>query len=443
MDIMDNFVFATFTFGEFYHAQTNRLIESSLLISEDKRPKIMVITDDCNSIISADNVICKNVSTYDPKHMEFAETYDGFDFSVKRLSILQSLTYGYTNICLIDNDVIFIPERYNNEIVSTFFEPNVVSGPVIYLYSDHLLHGALLGNRFRNYMSYFDNIQDTSNYMDMLMPEDCITYFSFPTIEIGKEYVNIWEKCRDYKYEKGLNTSPVGNIDEICYAAVQLNMEIKPSHISNSYNMYYADHVRYLRPIFKDKKLVSFMETINSIDEFYNYKLTEVGSDIYEHMPTLTRYAKECEHITEFGSRKGSSTVAMIKANSPKMVSYDMYSTEDIDRLVELAKLENYNFEFKVQNVIENNFTIEETDLLFIDTLHTYPQLIQELRMHSLNVKKYIIMHDTQTFKNKGESGNLEKGLMDAVEEFINENNNWEIEKIYTNNNGLTILKRK
>ena len=403
----------------------------------------MVITDNCDFITKADNVVCENVSTYDINHMEFSETYNGFDFSVKRLSILQSLTYGYTNICLIDNDVIFIPERYDNEIVKTFFELNTVSGPVIYLYSDHLLHGSLLGNRFRNYMSFFDNINDTSMYENMLMPEDCITYFNFQTIEMGKEYVNIWKKCRNYKYEKGLNPSPVGNIDEICYAAVKLNMEIKPSHVSNKYKMYYVDHIRHLRPIFKDKKIVSFMETINTIDEFYNYKLTEVGSDIYEHMPTLTTYAKECQHITEFGSRKGSSTVSMIKANTQKMISYDMYPTEDIDRLIELAKLENFNFEFKIQNVIADDFVIEETDLLFIDTLHTYTQLIQELTIHSGNVKKYIIMHDTQTFKNRGESGNLEKGLMDAVEKFVNENNNWEIEKIYINNNGLTILKRK
>jgi hypothetical protein len=33
-------------------------------------------------------------------------------------------------------------------------------------------------------------------------------------------------------------------------------------------------------------------------------------------------------------------------------------------------------------------------------------------------------------------------GLKPAVDDFLNENKNWKIKEIYTNNNGLTILER-
>ncbi len=95
--------------------------------------------------------------------------------------------------------------------------------------------------------------------------------------------------------------------------------------------------------------------------------------------------------------------------------------------------------------------------MLFIDTLHTYNQLIQELDLHSNKVLKYIILHDTLTFGRKDEdvyshASDLIKnkltekmGLMTAIEDFLitTNGNNWEIHDHYDNNNGLTILKRK
>jgi len=62
----------------------------------------------------------------------------------------------------------------------------------------------------------------------------------------------------------------------------------------------------------------------------------------------------------------------------------------------QLAEDLGINFSFIEANSVEVN--IEETDLLFIDTDHRYQHLMQELVMHSPNVKKYIIMHDTSGF---------------------------------------------
>ena len=44
------------------------------------------------------------------------------------------------------------------------------------------------------------------------------------------------------------------------------------------------------------------------------------------------------------------------------------------------------------------------------------------------------------TFKGDKSSG---KGLWPAITEFLEENDNWELHERFTNNNGITILKRK
>lgn len=173
----------------------------------------------------------------------------------------------------------------------------------------------------------------------------------------------------------------------------------------------------------------------------YFDKLKNTPSDINQHLETLKEYGEGCDHITEFGVRHGVSTCALLMAKPKKLISYDIkesslfpylfYSKEALDN--------NIHFEYIIKDVLGVN--IEETDLLFIDTLHTYDQLIQELRKHSVKVRKYIIMHDTETFGDIGEKKGT-KGLKLAIKLFLNENPNWRLEKEFKHNNGLTIIKR-
>ena len=110
-----------------------------------------------------------------------------------------------------------------------------------------------------------------------------------------------------------------------------------------------------------------------------------------------------------------------------------------MDRTIDICKNEGVNFEFIQASTTD--VEIEETDLLFIDTLHVYEQLKAELGKHAGKVRKYIIMHDTVTFGTHGElSGTT--GLMPAVNEFLASNPQWKIKEVYTNLHGLTILER-
>ena len=83
---------------------------------------------------------------------------------------------------------------------------------------------------------------------------------------------------------------------------------------------------------------------------------------------------------------------------------------------------------------------IEETDLLFIDTLHDYEQLVQELALHARKARKYIVLHDTTTFGETGETPG-HRGLWPAVEEFLSRGG-FQVKERYSNNNGLTVLER-
>jgi cephalosporin hydroxylase len=178
-------------------------------------------------------------------------------------------------------------------------------------------------------------------------------------------------------------------------------------------------------------------------------------SDINQHIETLYDLGKECSHITEMGVRWVSSTWPFVYSKPDKMISYDIKKNPNIEKVISLCEEYSINYEFEEKDVLE--VEIEPTELLFIDTLHTYNQLIKELELHSNKVSKYIVLHDTTHFGRIDEviyshasdiikkSQTTKQGLMTAIEDFLltELGQSWEIFRIYTNNNGLTILKNK
>lgn len=186
-----------------------------------------------------------------------------------------------------------------------------------------------------------------------------------------------------------------------------------------------------------------------TIQEQFNLaKITP--SDINEHIDTLYNLAKECEHITEMGVRNVVSTWAFMLRDPKKLVGIDIHTNENVGIASKLYP----KWKFILGDTTK--IKIEETDLLFIDTLHIYSQLKKELILHAGQVKKYIVLHDTTTYGYKDEPTDWQtpeimqnyqldekKGLQPAVNEFLIDNPEWILYKEYTNNNGLTILKRK
>lgn len=188
-------------------------------------------------------------------------------------------------------------------------------------------------------------------------------------------------------------------------------------------------------------------------------------SDIYEHLPTLSKYASQCQHVTEFGMRSVVSTWALLhglvnngEEGVKTLVSVDLNYDRGIEEVRPVADQVGVNFSFVMGNDVK--IEIHPTDLLFIDTWHVYGHLKRELEKHHSKVNKYIAMHDTTVDAEHGEtlrcglnpqqqsqeSGypieEITRGLWPAVEEFLEAHPEWRLEKRYTNNNGLTILSR-
>ena len=202
---------------------------------------------------------------------------------------------------------------------------------------------------------------------------------------------------------------------------------------------------------------------MDTIEKRYAH-LCQHHSDIHEHLPTLYKYAIECESIFETGVRGCASSWALVNGllhngkPTPRMFLNDITScpiqdlldaTNELDIIVKYRWINNLKLDLK------DNF-----DLTFIDTWHVYGQLKRELAKFAPLTNKYIIMHDTTLDAVYGESlrersdveaqsresgipfEEITRGIWPAVEEFLAEHPEWTIRERFTNNNGLTVLAR-
>ena len=170
-------------------------------------------------------------------------------------------------------------------------------------------------------------------------------------------------------------------------------------------------------------------------------ELASTISDINEHLPTFKRYAAQCNSVTELGVRKIVSLWAWLDAGVPTIRAYDLNRPPEYNlRYAEAYAAENgIDFVFTQADVLQT--VLETTDLLFIDTWHIYPQLVQELHLHGEVARKFMMFHDTTLYARRGEDGS-DRGLQDAIDEFLIKSNSWRVLETFTNNIGLTVLER-
>jgi cephalosporin hydroxylase len=185
----------------------------------------------------------------------------------------------------------------------------------------------------------------------------------------------------------------------------------------------------------------------NIVDEKYYY-LSSVPSDINEHLPILKKYTEECDSVLELGVRWIVATWAFLAGKPKNYIGLDIehpsFFGADITELRKGAVQNNVNFHFIVGDDLNSQIynQIPNVDLTFIDTDHTYNQVKSELEIYHLKTNKYIILHDTISFRYGGFNGD-EKGIWSAITEFTHSHPEWEIWESFANNNGLTILRKK
>ena len=173
----------------------------------------------------------------------------------------------------------------------------------------------------------------------------------------------------------------------------------------------------------------------------------EHNSDIGEHIGRMHELAKECSHITECGVNYGVSSAAWL-ASDAVVRSYDIKIKPEAEAMFAAAARAGRDARLTNCSSIEVPEP-EDTDLLFIDTDHTYALLRLELEFWHARVRKYIILHDTTLFEFTDQMhlhGHYipsdKQGLWTAVEEFLAANQNWIVKERYLNCNGITVLQR-
>ena len=190
---------------------------------------------------------------------------------------------------------------------------------------------------------------------------------------------------------------------------------------------------------------------------------SQQSSDIYEHIPVLRALASECASVTEIGLRSMNSTWGVLLGLSEHSSEFRKYVGIDLDYPPEsefhlaryLAEANGVTFCFVHAN--DMDIDIEPTEMLFIDSLHTYCHLTYELEKFSPNVTKYIAMHDTdepwgfiddfqQYHGDRSEYPDHidrnKRGLWQAVLDFLDSHPDWVLHERRLNNHGFTVLKR-
>jgi len=185
-------------------------------------------------------------------------------------------------------------------------------------------------------------------------------------------------------------------------------------------------------------------------------------SDIFEHVPVLKTLSTECSSVVEIGLRSMVSTWGILQGLAENPTNIKSYIGIDISSplpaKLEMAKTlaEHNQVQFNFMQKNSMHADIPNTDLLFIDSLHTYAHLSFELERYSNKINKYIAMHDTSapwgdTDDNEYYGDYSEypsyidrtkKGLWLAVVDFLANHPEWKLEERRLNNHGFTVLKR-
>ena len=233
------YAISTFCYGERYYDQTNRMIESFDYM--EVKPQIFIVTDNVDALLKRDFVMVKHITEYNPKYATYHKNYYGFDFSVKRYSLLFAFENGYENVILTDTDVVVNNTLYSHTLIEKSFEDNTILGPVTYNFNHEVKTNSMLGRRLLHYEKKFE-VEYEKNRLDF-MPEDCIQYISIKG-DLRYSFIDTWNKCIEIKDNDGLHNTPAGNIDEMCFSAFYNNIKVG-NNANKSLNLLIAKHDKW------------------------------------------------------------------------------------------------------------------------------------------------------------------------------------------------------
>ena len=215
--------------------------------------------------------------------------------------------------------------------------------------------------------------------------------------------------------------------------------------------------LRRQKPKAKKCKDLRAMNLESFLNEFY--KSTEAR----ECCSIIRKYMSQCDSIIEFGTRGGITAVTILQALIDKkrkfrgrLLGVDLISDSSIEKISEIADKIGVSFQF--WNGHTNDFPRTECDGFLWDTFHCAGNLKMDLNLNSPYIHKFIIIIGTAVDGERSEAirrnldtelvaaelrisaDSVKKGLVSAIEEFLQENTEWAKELEFGD---ITILKRK
>lgn len=173
-------------------------------------------------------------------------------------------------------------------------------------------------------------------------------------------------------------------------------------------------------------------------DLFLKYRAAP--RDLNEHFPLLLEFGVQCSHITEFTKRR-ESTVIWLTSAAKQIVSYNLEAGDEVVRVCQALAQRDKVTDLKVEQKSSTEVpAIEETDLLFLDTVHHADRLRGELGKYGGQVRRFIVVRGTGAFGYVAEGGG--DGMFAALREWVELRSDWRV-VFHTNAQyGITILSR-
>jgi len=405
--------------------------------------------------------------------------YNQYTFIKNMVGQLEKYT---SDIVVIDNASTYQPllDYYANDFKYTLLKQKVNDGPGVYSQG-----------RIQKIVGDLYILTDPDLQFNPNLPENFIREFIDIMNEFGASRVGFalfidsddirtditfnGRSIKDWEsqfWQNQLIYSPNPNI-ELYNASIDttfclINRRLKYPHIrvAGDYTCFHIPWYKNFQHLLAKGEYQSYLNNNistnwfkNELDQQYEHACYQ-PSDINEHVKTLRMLAMKCSSVVEIGVRTMVSTWGILKGLSENPSGCSSYLGIDIDLppsdTLNLAKkiAEENGISFSFLQANDMTVDLEPTDMLFIDSLHTYCHLTYELEKFSPKVSQYIAMHDTSwgniddpTYlgdysEYPAEYDRTKRGLWQAIEDFLKRHPEWTLIERRFNNYGFTILKR-
>ena len=162
--------------------------------------------------------------------------------------------------------------------------------------------------------------------------------------------------------------------------------------------------------------------------------------------------------VRELGAFQGASASAFFEGGVTSVESIDL-DPRHLSSEIRSALEDMGSWSLRVESSVSSEAVWDEVDLTFLDTVHTYQHVAEELRIHGQTSKKFVAVHDTKYPKSVVKDvGKLDLGphyqiitaefchkktVGRAVTDFVKASGQWEMVLNSKSGTGLMIIGRK